>query len=122
MKVKYADANDVAIIDLDGRLRVGDGSTLELRDCIRGLLTQGRKNIVLNLAGITYMDSAGIAEPINAYKNARDVDGDVKLLKLDARVDHMLQITKLDRVFDIYQDERTAIAAFVRRESRVFPG
>jgi anti-sigma B factor antagonist len=122
MELKYADVNDLTVIDLEGRLTLGDGSTLELRDSIRDLLAQGRKNILLNLAGITYIDSAGVALLIQAYKYAQDLHGDVKLLKLDARVDNMMQITKLYRVFDIFEDARTAIAAFVRSESRVYPG
>jgi anti-sigma B factor antagonist len=120
MKVNYTDVNGVTIMDLEGRIMLSDGSAFELRDSIRDVLGKGRKNILLNLAGITYIDSAAVGELINAYKHAQDVDGEVKLLKLDARVDNMLEITKLYRVFDIYEDVRAATGAFVHHEEQTF--
>jgi anti-sigma B factor antagonist len=121
MKVNYTEVNGVTIVELEGRIMLGDGSSIELRDSIRDLLAKGRKNILLNLAGITYIGTAAVGELINAYQHAQKLDGDVKLLKLGARVDNMLQITKLYRVFDIFDDARTAIAAFVINQARTFP-
>jgi anti-sigma B factor antagonist len=122
MKVNYSDVNGVTMVELEGRIMLSDGSAFELRDCIRELLAMGRKNILLNLAGITYIDSAAVGQLIDAHKRARQLDGEVKLLKLTARVDNMLEITKLYRVFDIYNDTRTATATFVHNETRTFPG
>jgi anti-sigma B factor antagonist len=121
MKVNYTEVNGVTIVDLGGRIMLGDGSSIELRDAIRDLFAKGRKNILLNLECITYIDTAAVGELINAYQHAQKLDGDVKLLKLGARVDNMLQITKLYRVFDIYEDARTATAAFVTNQVRSFP-
>ena len=121
MKVNYTEVNGVTIVDLEGRIMLGDGSSLELRDSIRDLLAKGCRNILLNLAGITYIDSAAVGELIDAYRHAQNSDGDVKLLKLGARVDNMLQITKLYRVFDVYDDRRTATAAFVTNQARIVP-
>lgn len=121
MKVNCTDVNGVTMVDLEGRIMLGDGSARELRDSVRDLLAKGRKNILLNLAGITYIDSAAVGELIKACKRAQDLNGDVKLLKLSARVDNMLEITKLYRVFDIYNDPRTATAAFVKHEALTFP-
>ena len=121
MKVNYTEVNGVTIVDLEGRIMLGDGSSLELRDSIRYLLAKGCRNILLNLAGITYIDSAAVGELIDAYRHAQNSDGDVKLLKLGARVDNMLQITKLYRVFDVYDDPRTATAAFVTNQARIVP-
>jgi anti-sigma B factor antagonist len=121
MKVNYTEVNGVTIAELEGRIMLSDGSSIELRDSIRDLLAKGRKNILLNLAGITYIDTAAVGELINAYQHAQNLHGDVKLLKLGARVDNMLQVTKLYRVFDIYEDARTATAAFVTNQERTFP-
>jgi anti-sigma B factor antagonist len=121
MKVNYTDVNGVTMVELEGRIMLADGSALELRDSVRELLANGRKNILLNLAGITYIDSAAVGQLIDAYKHAQELDGEVKLLKLGARVDNMLEITKLYRVFDIYEDVRTATGAFVKHEAQIFP-
>jgi anti-sigma B factor antagonist len=121
MKVNHTDVNGVTIVELEGRIMLGDGSAFELRDSIGNLLAKGHKNILLNLAGVGYMDTAAVGQLIDAYRHARDLGGEVKLVKLSARVDTMLQVTKLYRVFDIYDDVRTAIARFVVSEAETYP-
>jgi anti-sigma B factor antagonist len=121
MKVSTTDVNGVTVVEIEGVIMLGDGSAFELRDTVRELLARGRKNILLNLASVGYIDSAAVGQLIDAYKRVHDTGGDVKLLKLGARVDNMLQITKLYRVFDAYDDERTALARFVTNDAGTFP-
>jgi anti-sigma B factor antagonist len=101
----------VTILDLSGRITLGEGSVV-LRDQIRELLAKDQKNILLNLADVTYIDSSGIGELVSAYTAVRNKGGELKLLNLTKKVHDLLQITKLYTVFDIKDDEAAAVAAF----------
>jgi anti-sigma B factor antagonist len=101
----------VTVIDLDGRITLGEGSNL-LRDLIREKLDAGHKKIVLNLAGIAYIDSTGLGELVSAYRQVKSQDGELKLLNLNKKVSDLLQITRLYAVFDIHNDEAQAVASF----------
>ena len=111
MKANTRQIEDVTIIDMNGRITLGEGSVI-LRDTVRNLLAEGRKNILLNLADVTYIDSSGIGELVNAYTNVKNQSGELKLLNLTKKVHDLLQITKLYTVFDIADDEVTAIKSF----------
>ena len=108
-------ANDVTVIDLKGRITLGEG-TGSLRGILQPLLERGYKRIVLNLAEVSYLDSAGTGELIHAYRRAQDCQGEIKLAHLGEMIQDMLQITKLYTVFDVYEDEVEAVAAFGRDE------
>ena len=101
----------VTIIDLEGRITLGEGSTL-LKDLIREKLDAGHKKIVMNLAGISYIDCTGLGELVSAYRLVKSQDGELKLLNLSKKVSDLLQITRLYAVFDIHQDEAQALASF----------
>lgn len=101
----------VTVVDLGGRITLGDGSTT-LRDTIRGLLGREEKWILLNLGEVTYIDSSGLGELVSAFTQVRKAGGDLKLLNLTRKVHDLLQITKLYTVFDVREDEASAIAAF----------
>lgn len=105
------DAGPVTVVDLSGRITLGDGSAL-LRKTIRGLLQDGRKQILLNLADVDYIDSSGIGELVSGFTAVKNQSGELKLLQLTKKVRDLLQITKLYTVFDIYTDEDTAIRSF----------
>jgi anti-sigma B factor antagonist len=105
------EADGVVVLDLIGRVTLGDGSEL-LRDMIRERLNQGQSKIVLNLAGITYMDSSGLGELVSGLRAVRDKGGDLKLLNLTKKITDLLQITRLYTVFDIHKDEAQAVASF----------
>ena len=105
------DAGPVTVVDLSGRITLGDGSAL-LRKTIRGLLQDDRKQILLNLADVDYIDSSGIGELVSGFTAVKNQGGELKLLQLTKRVRDLLQITKLYTVFDIYTDEDTAIRSF----------
>jgi anti-sigma B factor antagonist len=87
---------------------------VQLRDAIRDLLSKGSKLILLNLADVNYIDSSGIGELVSAYTTVRNQGGELKLLNLTKKVHDLLQITKLYTVFDVKDDEATAIASFNR--------
>ena len=101
----------IAILDLSGRITLGEGSVV-LRDTIRELLGKGEKKILLNLGDVTYIDSSGIGELVSAYTAVRKEGGELKLLNLTKKVHDLLQITKLYTVFDVKDDEAAAIAAY----------
>jgi anti-sigma B factor antagonist len=101
----------VTVIDLDGRITLGEGAAL-LRDLIRETLSGGHNKILLNLAGINYIDSTGLGELVSAYRLMKSQGGELKLLKLNKKVTDLLQVTKLYVIFDTHNDEAQAIASF----------
>ena len=112
LRATYRDAGPVTVVDLSGRITLGDGSAL-LRKTIRGLLQDERKKILLNLADVDYIDSSGIGELVSGYTAVKNQNGELKLLQLTKKVRDLLQITKLYTVFDVYTDENTAIRSFL---------
>ena len=113
MKLTTRQVDGVTILDLSGRITLGEGS-VQLRDAIRDLLAKGQKLILLNLADVNYIDSSGIGELVSAYTTVRNQGGELKLLNLTKKVHDLLQITKLYTVFDVKDDEATAIASYTR--------
>jgi anti-sigma B factor antagonist len=101
----------VTVIDMDGRITLGEGGTL-LRDLIREKLDGGHKKIVMNLAGINYIDSTGLGELVSGYRLLKSQGGELKLMNLNKKVSDLLQITRLYAVFDIHNDEAQAVASF----------
>jgi anti-sigma B factor antagonist len=110
-KATSRDIGDVTVIDMDGRITLGEGSDL-LRDLVREKLGRGRKKIVMNLAGINYIDSTGLGELVSGYRLIKREGGELKLLNLNRKVTDLLQITKLYTVFDIHTQESQAISSF----------
>ena len=113
MKSTTRQVDGITILDLSGRITLGEGS-VQLRDAVRDLLAKGSKNILLNLADVNYIDSSGIGELVSAYTTVRNQGGELKLLNLTKKVHDLLQITKLYTVFDVKDDEATAIASYTR--------
>ena len=111
MKTSNRQVSGITIVDLSGRITLGEGSVV-LRDTIRDLIGKGDKKILLNLGDVSYIDSSGIGELVSAYTTVRNQGGELKLLNLTKKVHDLLQITKLYTVFDIKDDEATAIKAF----------
>jgi anti-sigma B factor antagonist len=101
----------VTIVDLSGRIVLGEGSTA-LRDLVRNLINEGNKKILLNLRNVDYIDSSGLGELVSAFTSMRSGGGALKLLNLTKRVQALLQITKLYTVFDITDDEATSVKSF----------
>ena len=111
LAVKERQAGDVTILDLSGEVRIGEGA-VSLRDSIRKLADSGKKNVLLNLAGVRYIDSTGIGELIANYTTVSRQGGQLKLLNLTDRVQNLLVITKLLTVFDSYDNEAEALKSF----------
>jgi anti-sigma B factor antagonist len=107
----YRDSGDVTVLDMGGRIVLGDGSAL-LRNTVRELLKDNRTKILINLADVNYIDSSGIGELVQAYTSVKNRGGELKLLHLTKKVHDILQITKLYTVFDVYSDEGTAVRSF----------
>jgi anti-sigma B factor antagonist len=113
MKVSTRHVDGVTILDLSGRITLGEGS-VTLRDAVRELLDKGDKNILLNLGDVSYIDSSGIGELVSAFTSVKNSGGELKLLNLTKKVHDLLQITKLYTVFDVKDDETTAVGSFTR--------
>ena len=114
MPTLYATTREVgtvSIVDLSGRIALGDGSAL-LRKTVRDLLDGGQTRILLNLGDVNYIDSSGIGELVSGFTAVRNRSGELKLLNLTKKVNDLLQLTKLFTVFDVYSDETTAVRSF----------
>lgn len=105
------EVGEITIVDLSGRISLGEGSAL-LRKTIRDLLEDGQTKILLNLGDVNYIDSSGIGELVSGFTAVRSRDGELKLLNLTKKVHDLLQITKLFTVFDVYTDESTAVRSY----------
>src|SRR2546426_11528185 len=112
MEISERSAGDVIILDLDGRLVVEDGVTPFI-DRMNALVRHGRKKILLNFEGVTYLDSSGVGAVVWKYVTARKQDADVKLLKLTRRSHNVLMITKLLTVLETFDSEQQALDSFV---------
>jgi anti-sigma B factor antagonist len=112
MTIEQRLVNGIAIIDLSGKLALGDGDGL-LRDKVRSLIFQGQKEIALNLGGLSYMDSAGLGELISVHSTTTNAGGHIKIFSLTKRVSDLLAITKVLTVFDVYDSEEEALKSFV---------
>ncbi len=116
---KIRNVGDVTIIDLSGRISLTDalwsGSGVALGDIIRELVKKGERKIVLNLLGVTYIDSSGIGELTGAYTSVHRQGGELKLVNPTPQVVDLLRITRLDSLFDIRDDENSVIQSFSGR-------
>ncbi|MEV0975175.1 STAS domain-containing protein [Microtetraspora glauca] len=102
---------DVTVIDAAGKIAIGDGS-VHLRESVRNLLDNGHNKILLNLGGISYVDSSGIGELISSYTTTNNHGGQLKLVNLTRKIQDLLMITKLLTVFETYDNEEEAVQSF----------
>lgn len=107
----YRDAGRVTVVDIGGRITLGEGSAL-LRKTIRGLLEENRTQLLLNLGDVDYIDSSGIGELVSAFTTVKGRGGDMKLLHLTKKVRDLLQLTKLYTVFEVFSDEGSALSSY----------
>jgi anti-sigma B factor antagonist len=105
-------AGNVTILDVSGRITLGDGAST-LRNAILAMVKDGRGKILLNLANVTYIDSSGLGVLVAAFATQTNRGGELKLLNVMSRVKDLLLITKLYTVFDVFDDEKTALRSFV---------
>ncbi len=111
MKAMVRQIGHVSVVDLSGKITIGEGDVI-LREKVQEVLDGGNLNVLLNLEKVSYMDSAGIGELVACFKRAKEKGGIVKLLNPSGKVYDLLQLTKLEEVFDTYRDEKEALVSF----------
>ncbi len=111
LNITERQAGDVTILDMDGKVTIGEGS-VALRTTIRRILSEDKKKIILNLAGVGYVDSSGIGEFVSSFTAVNKEGGTLKLLNLTQKIQDLLAITKLLTVFDVFETESEALASF----------
>ena len=111
LNISERQAGDVTVLDMSGKVTIGEGS-VALRNTIRRLLGEGKKKILLNLANVGYIDSSGIGELVSSFTAVNKESGSLKLLNLTQKIQDLLAITKLLTVFDTYDEEGEALASY----------
>ena len=111
INISERQAGDVTILDLDGKVTIGEGS-VALRNAIRRLLGEGQNKILMNLGGVGYIDSSGIGELVSSFTAVNKEGGTLKLLNLTQKIQDLLAITKLLTVFDVFDSEADALSSF----------
>lgn len=111
IKVSQRDVGGITVVDLSGRITLGEPSA-RLRDTLRQLLGNGQKKILLNLAEVAYIDSSGLGELVSGFTTVKNQGGQLKLLNLTKKVTDLLQVTKLFTVFEVHDNEQSAIQSF----------
>lgn len=111
VKLSTRQVGEVTVVDASGRITLGDGAST-FRDTVRELVGAGNKKLLINMADVTYIDSSGIGELVSGFTTITGQGGQMKLLKLTNRVKDLLQITKLYTVFEVSDDEASAVASF----------
>jgi anti-sigma B factor antagonist len=110
-KATSRDIRGITVVDVSGRITLGEGSAM-LREMVKDMTGKGQLKIVLNLGDVTYIDSSGIGELVSGFTTVKNSGGELKLLNLTKKVHDLLQITKLYTVFDVHNDESTALGSF----------
>jgi anti-sigma B factor antagonist len=111
MQIEERVVDDVTVLDLKGKMTLGEGAEL-LKDKINSLVSQGHKKIILNLEAVPYIDSAGLGEIVRTYTSISRQGGKLKLLNVSKRIQDLLVITKLITIFDSYEEEKEAVQSF----------
>jgi anti-sigma B factor antagonist len=111
LNISERSAGDVVILDLSGKITIGEGS-VQLRESVRKLLDEGKKKVLLNLGDVSYVDSSGIGELVSSYTTTNNNGGHLKLLNLTKKIKDLLMITKLLTVFETFENEQSAVGSF----------
>jgi anti-sigma B factor antagonist len=110
-KATAREIRGITVVDVSGRITLGEGSAM-LREMVKDMTGKGQIKIVLNLGDVTYIDSSGIGELVSGFTTVKNHGGELKLLNLTKKVHDLLQITKLYTVFDVHNDESSALGSF----------
>jgi len=111
MQIEERNVGEVTVLDLKGKMTLGEGDEL-LKDKINSLIHQGQRKLLLNLEGVPYIDSAGLGEIVRTYTTVSRQGGSLKLVNLTKRITDLLSITKLLTVFETFDSEKEAVASF----------
>lgn len=117
LTAKVRKVGDVCIVDLNGKITLGE-NTGYLREEMRSLLSQGTKKIVFNMAEVGYVDSAGLGELVGFYTTAANGGSSLKLLNLQGKMRNLMEVTKLYTIFPVFEDEKAAVSSFEEREKQ----
>ncbi|HYM25469.1 MAG TPA: STAS domain-containing protein [Vicinamibacterales bacterium] len=112
MNIAERTVGDVVVVDVSGKITLGDGGDMVLKDKMRSLIQQGRHKILLNLGDVSYVDSAGLGEIVQAYGAVTKTGGSLKLVNTTKRIKDLLAITKLLTVFETFDSEAEAVTSF----------
>jgi len=115
MHISERSVGEVMIVDVSGKITLGDGGDAILKDKMQSLMQQGKKHVLLNLGEVSYVDSAGLGEIVQAYATMNKGGGALKLLNTTKRIKDLLAITKLLTVFECHDDEAEAIKSFAAK-------
>ena len=116
LKINVLESGDVLILDLNGRITLGEEAA-SLRDTLKEQIDSGRKNILLNLAEVTYIDSSGLGQLVGSFATVTSRGGQLKLLNLQKRLHELMQVTKLITVFEVYTTEPAALRSYAASAS-----
>lgn len=105
------DVNGITVLDIEGRIVLGEESN-SFRERVKGLLAAGKRKIVLNMSNVSYIDSAGLGTLVATFHSARSQGATLKLANLGSKFREVLQVTKLMTVFDTYDNEAAAVQSF----------
>jgi len=117
-KANIRQVGDVAIVDLSGRITLGDGSGV-VRETVKDMLKGGQKNLLLNLGDVSYIDSSGLGELVSAYATGANQGAQIKLLNVQKRVHDLIKLTKLYSVFESFTNETAALQSFGAKAASV---
>ena len=109
--IKTRETDGVAILELSGRVTLGE-ATGKVREAVRNTVGKGHRKVILNLKGVSYMDSAGLGEVIGAYTTMKNHNGDMKLVGVAGRALDLLQVTRLTTLFEFFDEEAAAVRSF----------
>lgn len=112
MQLEQRDAGNVAIITISGDITLNSGGDVLLKDKVQSLIQQGQKNLLIDLSRVSYVDSAGLGQLVQAYATTKNKGGSLKLVNVTKRLQDLLVVTKLLTVFDTFDDESAALASF----------
>jgi anti-sigma B factor antagonist len=111
LKMTSREVNGISVVDLEGRIVLGEESNA-MRERVKALLAQGQRKIVLNMENVTYIDSAGLGTLVASFHSARAQGATLKLANLGAKFREVLQVTKLLTVFEVFDNEALAVSSF----------
>lgn len=113
LKITQRSVGDVHIMDLSGKITIGEGS-VQLREAVKTMLESGNTKLLLNLGDVSYVDSSGIGELVSSYTTVKNRGGHLKLLNLTKKIQDLLMITKLLTVFETFESEDSAVGSFTK--------
>jgi anti-sigma B factor antagonist len=111
MQTASRQIGDISVVDVRGRITVGEGNIM-LREVVTGLVENGNRRILLNLQGVEYVDSGGLGELVRTHTTLQKAGGQLKMVNVNQRVQELLRVTSLHKVFDVYKDEASAVESF----------